>query len=494
MTDERHAGVELPFWATARGYALFVLVLSLPRLVVALNMGPLPDEPYYALWSMHLSPGYYDHSPGIAYAVALGRAVFGEGIVAIRSVTLALGLMTLALVYRMGVLLFADRRIAALAGYFYAVSVGAILSFNIATPDGISTLFWVAALWAVAELSRSGNRAWWLTVGVFAGLGLLSKYTNAFVAPGLLLYLLADRDRRRWFGHWQLWAGAAIALAMFAPVIWWNAAHEWISFRFQLSRSSVGGERGIYSPLPFVLYWGALAGIMLPPAFLLLLAALPRWVRGRARELDLPLLTSLPLVLFMAAHSLVNTANPNWLDPVFPILTLAAAWAAMTIRPQAMLGRWVMTALRWLQIPIGLLFALVVGGTILFGVFPGTETRGIFSYGRGWNGLAADISKVAAEHGAQWVDTPSYLVGGIIGYAMYENGDPLPVLQTNEPFRYTFMPPPDPALLARTHLYVRVVNSETIPPMDGTTPIGVVYRYDSGFVIGRYAAYLVPGS
>ena len=63
----------------------------LPRLVVALNMGPLPDEPYYALWSMHLSAGYYDHSPGIAYAVALGRALLGEGMIPVRAVTLVLG-------------------------------------------------------------------------------------------------------------------------------------------------------------------------------------------------------------------------------------------------------------------------------------------------------------------------------------------------------------------------------------------------------------------
>jgi hypothetical protein len=281
---------------------------------------------------------------------------------------------------------------------------------------------------------------------------------------------------------------------MFAPVIWWNAAHDWISFRFQLSRSSIGGERGIYSPLPFILYWGALAGIMLPPAFLLLLSALPRWVRGRARELDLLLLTSLPIVLFLAIHSLVNTANPNWLDPVFPALALAAAYAAVVIRPLSAIGRWAMAALRWTQIPLGLLFAVVVGGAILNGEIPGSDNRGIFSYGRGWNGLAAEISKTAAAHGAAWVDTPSYLVGGIIWYAMYTNGDPLPVLQTNEPFRYSFMPPPDPALLAKPHLYVRVVNSDTIPPMDGTTPLGVIYRLDSGFVIGRYAVYLVGGA
>jgi 4-amino-4-deoxy-L-arabinose transferase-like glycosyltransferase len=493
MTDDRHM-LEPPWWATGRGFALIAVLLSLPRMIVALRMGLLSDEAYYAFWSMHLSAGYYDHSPGIAFAVGLGRALFGEGIFPVRSVTLLLGLVTLALVYRTGRLLFGDPRIAALGGYFYAVSVGAILSFNIATPDGISTTFWFAAVWAVAELSRRGNRTWWLAVGVFAGLGLLSKYTNVFLAPGLLAYLLASRERRAWFGHWQLWLGAALAVAMFLPVVWWNWQHDWISFRFQLSRSSLSGGHTVPGPVPFTLYWAALAGIALPPAFLLALIAVPRWVRGRAPQLDLLLWTTLPPVLFFAVHSLVKTANPNWLDPVFPAIALVAAWAALAIQPALPLGRWTIAVLRWLQIPLGVASSIVVGGALLIGVLPGTDTRGIFSYGRGWNALAADISTIAAEHNARWVDTSTYLIYSLIGYAMLTNHDPLPVLQSNEPFRYTYAPPPDPALLAQPHLLVRVLYAATAPSIEGAISLGVIDRTDAGISIGRYAVYLLPGT
>ena len=50
MTSQQAATEKLPFWATWRGYAALALLLSLPRLVVALQMGPVPDEPYYALY------------------------------------------------------------------------------------------------------------------------------------------------------------------------------------------------------------------------------------------------------------------------------------------------------------------------------------------------------------------------------------------------------------------------------------------------------------
>jgi hypothetical protein len=236
---------------------------------------------------------------------------------------------------------------------------------------------------------------------------------------------------------------------------------------------------------------------MLPPAFLLMLSALPAWLRrpGGRTALDLPILTSLPMVLFFAAHSLVNTANPNWLDPVFPSMALVAGYASVWVRPPALLLKWPLAALRWLQVPLGLLFIAVLGTGIVLGELPGIGMRGVLSYGRGWDGLAAKLSQMAEERGAEWVDTNTYLIEGLVAYAMTTNGDPLPVLQPNEPFRYTYAPPPAKALLAAPHLVLRETQAEAPPSLSGkhksVEPLGIVERTDSGHVLGRYAVYLV---
>ncbi len=60
----------------------------------------------------------------------------------------------------------------------------------IITPDTPSVLFWGLAGWALAELYVSRNANWWLAVGLFAGLGLLSKYSNLFVGASILLWLV----------------------------------------------------------------------------------------------------------------------------------------------------------------------------------------------------------------------------------------------------------------------------------------------------------------
>lgn len=483
----------LPWWARPAGYAGAILALSLPRLIAAFSMGLYIDEAYYALWSLDPGPGYYDHSPGIAWVIAAGRALFGEGIFAVRSFTLLAGFIAFALIYRLGMLLFADRRIGALAGMFYAVTLGVAYSFNMAFPDGISVLFWLAVLWAIAEFAARGNPWWWLAAGAFAGLGLLSKYLNVFLGAGILFYLLTSAERRRWFGVWQLWAGGVLALVMFLPVVWWNAGHEWMSFRFQLGRSTLG-QTDHFSVMPFLIYWGTIALLMLPPAFVLMLAAFPAWVRrmGSARGLDLPLLTSLPIVLFFAVHSLSDVPNPNWVATAFPPLMFAAAWTAISVRPRLALLRWPIIGLGWLQIPLGIALVSFLSLSLVLGEIPGVGQRKIVSYGTGWGGVAQELAALAAANDAQWVDTRSkFELASLVGYALVAEGHRLPVYQTSKLYRYTF-PPPAPDLLETPHLRLVEIGTGSRPDPDATL-VGVIDRRDGEHLLGTYAVYREAG-
>ena len=80
-------------------------------------------------------------------------------------------------------------------------------------------MFWALAVWVLADIRRTGTGWLWLLVGLFAGLGCLSKYTNLFLGVGVLLWLLVDRDARRWFLSPWLWAGGLVAVLVFLPVL-----------------------------------------------------------------------------------------------------------------------------------------------------------------------------------------------------------------------------------------------------------------------------------
>src|ERR1700680_4814569 len=72
------------------------------------------------------------------------------------------------------------------------------------------------------------------------GTGLLCKYSIGLLVPVALAFMLIDPQPRRWLRHWRPYAAALTALAIFSPLLLWNARTEWVSFVFQTSRRLTG--------------------------------------------------------------------------------------------------------------------------------------------------------------------------------------------------------------------------------------------------------------
>jgi 4-amino-4-deoxy-L-arabinose transferase-like glycosyltransferase len=451
---------EQPMRLSLKTVATAVGVLTLVRLFVAAHTGLVADEAYYTVWSEQLAPGYLDHPPVVAVMIAVGRLLAGNSPLGVRFVAVLMSLALSGLIWRTGEVLF-DRRTALIAVLWYNVAPVAGLDF-ITTPDPPSALFWMAGIWAVAEFMASGQRAWWLVAGIATGLGLASKYTLAFLPIGLLLFLIVDRERRRWLLHWQIWAAALLALLVFSPVIWWNATHGWASFLFQGRRTSgaagldffanladfIVGQAGYMTP---VMLGFAIAGAVL---FL-------RAPRGPDRAgLALPLLTALPALAYFCYHTLHAQVDANWLIPLWPPLSLVAAYAVVALmdrRPA--LGNLASI----LQVGLGLAAMLLIYAQAFFNPLP----LGPFdptSQIRDWVAVDARLVDLARAHQARWVATSrDYgLTGEIASYMLFA-GSPLPVRQIDERPRWAFLPPLDPETLGWPALFVEPASNPTPP-------------------------------
>ena len=77
--QEAPAAPRVPIWATPLATMFIVVAMTLPRIVFAFRYGLIGDEVYYAIWSFHPGFGYFDHAPGVAWVIWLGRQIFGEG-------------------------------------------------------------------------------------------------------------------------------------------------------------------------------------------------------------------------------------------------------------------------------------------------------------------------------------------------------------------------------------------------------------------------------
>lgn len=447
-----------PIWLRPPAVIGIVAAVVLIRFIVAGATGLVRDEGYYTFWSMYPAAGYLDHPPMIAWLIAAGRALLGESELAVRLFPVAGTAIVSAAMYRTGRLLF-DTATAGLAVIWFNLTVAMGLLF-IAAPDAPSVTFWALTIWAVAEFMARRNPNWWLAAGLFAGLGLLSKYTGFFLGAGLVLLLLTSRERRGWLGLWQVWAGGALALLTFSPNLIWNAGHDWASFAFQGQRlGDFGLSFGSMLDNLLDLVGGqALAtGVFL---FVLVIVGavaffLRRDIAGRA-NLALPILTALPMLLYFVAYTARFRVEANWLVPVWPMLSLCGAWAAVHVRPRHVVPASAMALLRWAQAPVGVVIVGLIYAQALFQPFALGQAIDRTRDMRGWDGLQAEIAALAAANGAQWIATGGGdygLTGQLATYGRFA-GTTLPVRQADEPQRWRFLPPLDPALMEAPALFI----------------------------------------
>ena len=410
-----------------RRLILIALAVTAARLLFAGLIHLTEDEAYYRLWAQHLQLGYFDHPPMIAWWTWLGERIAGDTPLGVRLLpALAMGLATW-LVGDLALVLGGGARTAVRAAVWYNATFTVALGGMLAIPDAPGSLFWVLTLWCLARAWRDESQAWWMAAGAAAGLSVLSKYSGLFLAPGVLLWLVATPGGWRRLGQPGPWCAALIAASVFAVNIAWNDQNHWVTFTKQFGRIAattlqpsrlpefVVTEFLLLNPL-IAIYVGA--GVALA------------W-RGRrdpaAMRLMLPLATSLPFILYLTAHSLHDRVQGHWPAPVFAALVVCAAAAAEL---DAEAGR-----RRLLRLCAPILGFAVTGLAMLHMALPGERSFGTFDPVlalRGWPAFAADVERLRVAQGAAWVGTQSY---GLTAQLDAE-GRTARVLQLYEPRRY----------------------------------------------------------
>jgi 4-amino-4-deoxy-L-arabinose transferase-like glycosyltransferase len=327
------------------------------------------------------------------------------------------------------------------------------------TPDTPLLFFWVATLWAVARAHRSGDARWWLVAGIFAGGALLSKYTAALLGFGLVLWLVLLPEARRWLTRWQLWAGGALAVALFAPVIFWNATHEWASFAKQGGRTAAGGAGQSLRWLGELL--GGQVALVTPLVFLLCVVGIALAARQVWRQRDagagLLLALILPGAVIFAWQALGSRVQGNWPAILYP----SAAIAAAALLPASWL-RWRIPAL---ALGFAMAGAAYLQATAAPLPLPRRQDPTLARLG-GWDGLAADLARAAAREGVAFIAAEEY---GLASGMAFRLPPGLPVVAMDPRWRFFTLPKPPEntgGLLIRSER-----RGEGPPQWPGATPI-----------------------
>lgn len=257
------------------------------------------DEAYYWVYSKFLDWGYFDHPPMTGLLIKMGYAIFPNEL-GVRLFPLILNVLSLVIIEKLithkNPFLF----------YVIALSIAVLqISGFVAVPDIPLIFFTSLFFWCYKKFIAKYSFLHTLLIGVSVALLLYSKY------HAVLIVLFTLLSNPKLFIKYQTWLAGIIALLLFAPHLWWQYQHEWVSFRYHLFESNVNAYKPSFTTAYIfgqLLLPGPIAGfILLPAAFLYK----PKNETEKALQYNL-----IGIYAFFLLSSFRGKVEGNWTSPV----------------------------------------------------------------------------------------------------------------------------------------------------------------------------------
>ncbi len=364
------------------------------------------EEAQYWLWSTRPDWSYYSKGPLVAWLIATATAALGHGEAQVRLFAwLAHGLFLLA-VYGFARDLWGRGDAALWALALAAVTPVHFLLGSVMTTDVFLFLFWTLALWAAYRALVGQRPRAWYAMGGAVGVGALAKLSIGLLPVATALAMLMRPGWRRHYLTRQPWLAALLALLLMAPMVGWNAAHDWVMVRHEGGHVAADG-----------LDWRGLAEfvagqfIVLSPLLLGTMAAV-LWRPAAASGPRLVWLISVGVLAFFVVKAMTGKVQANW--PAMAYIGGLVLLAGEAVRRGPRFRAW-----------LGVVMAAAVLQSLAILYVPlraAFEAPDPLKALRGWRAPIAALAEHTA--GADFLLTPNYHLASRL--AFYLPGD-LPV-------------------------------------------------------------------
>jgi 4-amino-4-deoxy-L-arabinose transferase-like glycosyltransferase len=362
--------------------------LTVLRILMLLQspLGLHGDEAQYWAWSRSLEWGYFSKPPMIAWLIGATTAIFGNAEWAIRLSSPLIHPLTAYVLFRTGRFLF-DARTGFFAACLYFFMPAVWLSSAIASTDVALLLFWSLALNTWVHFRETTTVKGAVLLGIFIGLGMLSKYAMLFFVISLALIALFDeKSRKALLSKFGVLA-ALLALLIMSPNIAWNAANDFQTVGHTAANANLKGVP--FHPSELLEFIGSQFAVFGPLTFALLLAVLGYAIKRNLNPMAhmLAVFTFVPLFV-ICVEALLSRANANWAVTSYIGGCLLAAYFIATRAPK--LGK----AGIWINIALGTTMAILALSPSL------TNAAGLANSVkrmRGWPATIAQITEIAEQ-------------------------------------------------------------------------------------------------
>ena len=272
----------------------------------------IDDEAYYAMYARHLSWGYIDHGPVIAYLVRL-FTILGENSFTVRLGALTLLFMLTVFLYRFGKTYFNEA-----TGIIMSLGISANMLFHtnavVITPDVPLAFFTIMAIIYYYK-AYFIDAKYLYAAGILLGLAVLSKVSALFPAVGIILFPFVIQGKRHFLSDIRFYGSLVAALLVFIPFIIWNLQNDLAFVRYQGSHVTSSGSwsdfRGLWLGLlvtigPVFFYYSVIKPFLLLKRLLSISPELTYFT----------IVTIIPTIYFLV-HSVFSRMEVNWPAPIF---------------------------------------------------------------------------------------------------------------------------------------------------------------------------------
>ncbi|MDB6027288.1 MAG: Undecaprenyl phosphate-alpha-4-amino-4-deoxy-L-arabinose arabinosyl transferase [Verrucomicrobiales bacterium] len=318
------------------GYVFIFLLLVLRLFYINSSIIELTeDEAYQWTWSKNLALSYYSKPPLIALVQFLGTYLWGDREFGVRFFS-----PVISAVFSLLLLRFFSRQVSARVAVTVTLILTATLLLAVGstlmTIDPLSVLFWMATMLAGwRAIQPDSETRDWLWVGLWMGLGFLSKYTNLFQWICWMVFFVLYPPARKQLRTRGPYLALLINALCLIPVLIWNAQHHWITLE-HVSNDGALGKGWNPKTLDFM---AAEAVLLNPVSFCAMIFAAIAFWRTQRTALNVFLFSmGAPLFLFYFLFSFHSRVLPNWIAPsIIPLFCLMALywrtrWAKRWVR------------------------------------------------------------------------------------------------------------------------------------------------------------------
>lgn len=183
------------------------------------------DEYLYIAEGQHLGWGYMEGPPMIAFLAWIAN-LFGGSPFVIRLIPSLAGVASIILIGTLVKELGGKRGAIFFACLAFVISPSFLRSNMLFQPVSFNQFFWLLSAFWMIRIVRFDKANYWYFLGISLGLGLMTKYSIAFLIIALCIASFFSKQRK-WYGTKYPYLAMLIALLIFLPNLIWQWQHHY---------------------------------------------------------------------------------------------------------------------------------------------------------------------------------------------------------------------------------------------------------------------------